>query len=397
MLSRLRLSARSSAAGRLGLRASRQPAGRPLGARQCSNSSGGGSAAAEAASTGSGSNPAIVTAPTSSQLLTLACASGLPFVGFGFADNFIMILVGDQIDCTLGACAHTTREGPCCCCCPLRTRIDGTIRPFVPFLAGVRFGLSTMAAAGFGNLISDVVGISLGEMIEAAVAKVLSAPPLSYEQLQLRKTRLVKGSANAIGISIGCLLGMAPLYFMHDRKVSATGVESLPCALATSAAAAAAHATLHPTLCQAVFFDDDELDVYHTSFAPYGVSPQQFFELLHHGKWRTVEEGTTLVQQGDVLNTTMFLHAGEWGALDRAACASCICCICCYICCYIYCCICCLCSRRSASNCCSNCSASNCCSNCSASNCCSNCSASNCCSRHSILPADALPPLAFRH
>ena len=136
-----------------------------------------------------------------------------------------------------------------------------------------------MAAAGFGNLISDIVGISLGEVIEAGVARVLSAPPLSYEQLQLRTTRLVKGSANAIGISIGCLLGMAPLLLMHDRK--------------------------------AVFFDDDELDVYHTSFAPYGVSPQQFFDLLHHGKWRTVEEGTTLVKQGDVLNTTIFLHAGE--------------------------------------------------------------------------------------
>ena len=183
--------------------------------------------------------------PTRSQLITLACASGLPFVGFGFADNFIMILVGDYIDATLG----------------------------------VAFGLSTMAAAGFGNLISDVVGISLGEVIEAQVAKVLTAPPLSFEQLQLRTTRLVKGSANAMGITIGCLLGMAPLLWKEDRK--------------------------------AVFFNDDELDVYHSSFAPYGVSPQQFFDLLRHGKWRTAEAGTVLVRQGGSLDSTMFLHNGS--------------------------------------------------------------------------------------
>ena len=45
-----------------------------------------------------------------------------------------MIVVGEQIDCTLG----------------------------------VKFGLSTMAAAGVGNTISDMVGISLGEVIGRA-------------------------------------------------------------------------------------------------------------------------------------------------------------------------------------------------------------------------------------
>ena len=46
-------------------------------------------------------------------------------VGFGFADNAIMIVAGDRIDATLG----------------------------------VRLGFSTLAAAGLGNLISDVAGI----------------------------------------------------------------------------------------------------------------------------------------------------------------------------------------------------------------------------------------------
>ena len=54
--------------------------------------------------------------PTRAQLFRLAIASGVPFVGFGIADNGIMIIAGDQIDASLG----------------------------------VRFGLSTLAAAGLG-------------------------------------------------------------------------------------------------------------------------------------------------------------------------------------------------------------------------------------------------------
>ena len=53
---------------------------------------------------------ASVTPPTRSQLMTLSLASGLPFVGFGFADNFIMIIVGDQIDGTLGPLHPSMRD-----------------------------------------------------------------------------------------------------------------------------------------------------------------------------------------------------------------------------------------------------------------------------------------------
>ena len=54
-----------------------------------------------------------------------AMASGTPFVGFGIADNGIMIMAGEKIDLTLG----------------------------------VKLGWSTLAASGFGNTISDVVGL----------------------------------------------------------------------------------------------------------------------------------------------------------------------------------------------------------------------------------------------
>ena len=70
--------------------------------------------------------------PTNQQLLTTAIASGIPFVGFGFCDNAIMLMSGERIESSLG----------------------------------VALGITTLAAAGLGNLISDVVGLGLADTIE---------------------------------------------------------------------------------------------------------------------------------------------------------------------------------------------------------------------------------------
>lgn len=59
-----------------------------------------------------------------------------------------------------------------------------------------------------------------------------------------------------------------------------------------------------------VYFDDDELELYQTQFAPYGVSTQHFFTLLHHGKWHVAEPGTLLVHRGDSLDSVMFIMSG---------------------------------------------------------------------------------------
>jgi len=113
----------------------------------------------------------------------------------------------------------------------------------------------------------------------------LRAPALSEAQQALRATRMTKALANAVGISIGCLIGMFPLLFMHDRKQ--------------------------------VYFDDDELLLYQTQFAPYGVAPQQFFTLLHHGKWHVAEPGTPLVRRGDQLDSVLFLLSGGASAYEE--------------------------------------------------------------------------------
>lgn len=80
----------------------------------------------------------------------VALAHGLPFVGFGFVDNFLMILAGDYIDLTLG----------------------------------VSLGISSMAAAALGNTISDVAGLGLGNVVEDLCARLgLPNPNLTPEQV----------------------------------------------------------------------------------------------------------------------------------------------------------------------------------------------------------------------
>ncbi|CAM9608701.1 unnamed protein product [Choristocarpus tenellus] len=96
-------------------------------------------------------------------------------------DNAIMIVAGEYIDLTIG----------------------------------VMMGISTMAAAALGNTISDVAGVGLGSFIEDLACKLgLPDAKLSRGQMQLRKTRIAGHVGCAIGVTIGCLIGMFPLLFM---------------------------------------------------------------------------------------------------------------------------------------------------------------------------------------
>eukprot|EP01004_Peranema_trichophorum_P003719 NODE_2692_length_1516_cov_52.773869_g2318_i0.p1 GENE.NODE_2692_length_1516_cov_52.773869_g2318_i0~~NODE_2692_length_1516_cov_52.773869_g2318_i0.p1 ORF type:complete len:444 (+),score=85.40 NODE_2692_length_1516_cov_52.773869_g2318_i0:78-1334(+) len=123
--------------------------------------------------------------PTTRQLMQLGLLVGVPMVGFGFVDNFIMIVAGDKIDATLG----------------------------------ITMGLSTMAAAGLGNLISDVAGLGLGDTIERCASKLgIKDPCLSKSQETLRITQATRTGSKVIGITIGCLLGMCPLLYSGHHK-----------------------------------------------------------------------------------------------------------------------------------------------------------------------------------
>jgi len=131
--------------------------------------------------------------PTKQQLRIVALHQAIPFVGFGIMDNSILLLSGEAIDMYLG----------------------------------VTLGISTMCAAALGNIISDLAGVALGTVIEDAVAKwskkieqvtngrirLPPMPKLTYEQRNLRSVRFSTQMGCAIGLTIGCIIGMFPLLF----------------------------------------------------------------------------------------------------------------------------------------------------------------------------------------
>eukprot|EP01047_Picozoa_sp_COSAG01_P068947 COSAG01_NODE_10080_length_2254_cov_2.147100_1_plen_264_part_00 len=107
-------------------------------------------AGAAAAAAGNEAAGAVGLSVTRRQLGLFALNVAIPMVGFGFMDNFIMILAGDAIDNSIG----------------------------------VTFGLSVLASAALGNLCSDVCGIGMGDVVESAAKKLgLPSAQLSVQQL----------------------------------------------------------------------------------------------------------------------------------------------------------------------------------------------------------------------
>ncbi|XP_050086130.1 uncharacterized protein LOC126571562 isoform X1 [Anopheles aquasalis] len=123
--------------------------------------------------------------PATSDLMKLGLVNALPFIGFGFLDNFTMIIAGDYIEHTLGL-----------------------------FMC-----ISTMAAAALGNTISDVIGIGSAFYVEKiAEMSGVKPPKMSPIQLEMKCSRRAANLGRVLGITIGCLLGMCPLLFMNEDK-----------------------------------------------------------------------------------------------------------------------------------------------------------------------------------
>jgi len=116
--------------------------------------------------------------PTSQQLRRLFVNSAVPFVAFGFIDQTVLIRAGDTIDATLG----------------------------------VSLGLHTLAAAAVGQVASDTCGVVFGGTIEALALRLgLPLPGLTDGQLRLGLVKRVSTCGSALGVIIGCCLGMVNL------------------------------------------------------------------------------------------------------------------------------------------------------------------------------------------
>ena len=123
--------------------------------------------------------------PTAQQLRRHALCCAVPMVGFGFMDNLVMIQAGDLIDSTLG----------------------------------LRFGISTLTAAAFGQVVSDVAGTLSGNVFDVLAIRLgLPNAKLTHNQIRSRPARLAGMAGAVIGVAIGCLLGMTSLLFMDLDK-----------------------------------------------------------------------------------------------------------------------------------------------------------------------------------
>jgi hypothetical protein len=107
-------------------------------------------------------------------------------IGFGAMDNFIMIQAGEAIDISFG----------------------------------VAFGLSTLTAAAMGQVVSDFSGVCFGSTVEAMAGKLgLPASRMTLRQMQLKVSRLAGTAGAAIGVVLGCLIGMTSLLFIDTQKI----------------------------------------------------------------------------------------------------------------------------------------------------------------------------------
>lgn len=140
----------------------------------------------------------LVPPPTRQQMLRLHVRSAVPFVGFGFFDNMIMLTVGGAIENTIG----------------------------------VALGLTSLAAAGMGQMVSDACGITLQGLIERFADRLgLPHPKLSLKQQKLKSVQSFILASRIFGIFVGCGLGMFPLLLMPEpphRKLVDEIADKLP-------------------------------------------------------------------------------------------------------------------------------------------------------------------------
>ncbi|XP_032309146.1 uncharacterized protein LOC26514811 isoform X3 [Drosophila ananassae] len=89
---------------------------------------------------------------------------------------------------------------------------------YIELSVGQVVTLSTMATAGLGNTISDIMGITLATYVENGCQILgLKQPMLTSAQFELKSSKRATSIGRIMGITVGCLLGMCPLWFMNEK------------------------------------------------------------------------------------------------------------------------------------------------------------------------------------
>ena len=132
--------------------------------------------------------------PSSRELRALFLSSALPFVGFGLMDQTVMLWSGNAIDVTLG----------------------------------VMFGLSTLAAAAYGQICSNAAGVLFGGTVEnIALRAGLPTPRLTGHQQRLPIVKRMRTGGAFFGVVAGCTLGLVNLLFIDTDRSSHLKLQAL--------------------------------------------------------------------------------------------------------------------------------------------------------------------------
>ena len=122
--------------------------------------------------------------PTRSQLMKLGLVAAVPCFTFGFLDNAIMLVAGEQIEAHLG----------------------------------MSLGLSAMACAAMGNIVADTTGQVSGGTVDRVLRPILPSPNLSQAQQASRRATTVFAVGGALGIATGCVFGSFPLLWYEEPE-----------------------------------------------------------------------------------------------------------------------------------------------------------------------------------
>lgn len=120
---------------------------------------------------------------TNDQYMKMFIKNAIPQFGFGVIDNGIMVTAG--------------------------TAIDGFITE--------KFGIGGMYAAGFGNAVSDAVGVLVGDTIEGVAENILPPSGIPKDAQNEGKPFQVKAASGVFGIVLGCFVGLTPLLVLGDE------------------------------------------------------------------------------------------------------------------------------------------------------------------------------------
>jgi len=124
--------------------------------------------------------------PPIQELWRYGLSQGVPMVGFGFVDNFFMISFGGAIDSFFG------------------------------------LYVTTLVAAGLGNLCSNIIGLGAADRIESLSGKLgIPQARLSESQRAMSSVRVAGLTGIISGVTIGCLLGLLPAMYLPDKAENA--------------------------------------------------------------------------------------------------------------------------------------------------------------------------------